>query len=176
MKNLLLSIFLLFPIIAFGNDIVTLNNQAKFEGKVVKIRNCFVTFKFNGEKFNIPAQDIYSIEFANPKDKVYTSYLELLSTNEEGNCLKGQLDAENYHGKIGFHVVMGVLFGPFALIGAAIAHPTPEKSTKTLMMSQNKELFNNPEYLSCYSRKAKGRNVGHAALGWAAWIVFVLVI
>jgi len=176
MKTKMTLLIILFPILLYGNDTLTLTNQAIFEGKVTKIKDCIVTFKHEGEKYHIPATDIYSIKFGNPQDKIYTDYLEFISNYQEGNCLKGQLDADNYHGKVGMHVALGVLFGPFAVIGAAVASPTPEKSTKTLMMSQNKDLFNNAEYLSCYKRKAKGQNVVNTTLGWAAWIVLLLVI
>lgn len=174
-KFLLLTLFLV-PFIAKGNDTLTLTNQAVFSGKIVKIENCIVTFKFQGDKYDVPAEDILFVKFADPTNKIYTDYLELVSSYQEGTCLKGQLDASNYHGKAGFHVAMGVLFGPFALIGAAVADPTPEKSTKTLMMSENKDLFNNAEYLACYRKKAKSQNVGNAALGWAAWIVLLLAL
>ena len=167
---------LLFPITLIGKDVLTLNNQASFEGKVIKIKDCIVTYKYAGDRYHIPAQDIYTIVFGNEDDKVYTEYLDFLGNFDQDACLKGTLDADNYHGKAGLHVALGVLFGPFAVIGAAVASPTPDKSTKTLMMSQNKEMFNNPEYLTCYKKKAKGQNVGNSALGWAAWVVFILVL
>ena len=44
------------------------------------------------------------------------------------------------------------------------------------MMSNNKDQFNDLEYLSCYKKKAKGQLIGAEALGWGAWILSVLVI
>jgi hypothetical protein len=41
-------------------------------------------------------------------------------------------------------------------------------------MSRNKEQFSDPEYLSCYTKKAKGQLIGIEALGWGAWILFIL--
>jgi hypothetical protein len=169
------TILLMFFIssIMFGGDIVTLNDQKSFDGKVKSIKNCVVKFKVNGETYFIPAYDIFSIEFENPNDKVLKAYLSL---DDPDKCLKGQQDADLYHGKAGAHVAYGVLFGPFALIGAAVASPTPQTGSKTLMMSKNKDLFSDTTYLVCYKKKAIGKNVGNAALGWAAWVLFVLMI
>jgi hypothetical protein len=85
------------------------------------------------------------------------------------------MDAQAFHGKRGGHFVLGVLFGPFAVIGTAVSNPTPERGARTYMMSKNKELFSDPEYLTCYRKKAKGQLIGMEFLGWGAWILIVLV-
>jgi hypothetical protein len=95
---------------------------------------------------------------------------------EQSKCTAGTLDAEAYHGRKGGAIALGALFGPFALVGTAlVANPTPDKGARTYMMSKNKELFNDPEYLSCYKKKAKGQLVGQTGLGWAAWALLVLL-
>ena len=164
----------LLPISLFGNeeDVLTLINQMKFKGKVVRIRDCQVKFSAEGKSYWVPAAAIYSIEFANPKDEVYLKYIKQEQANK---CLSGTQDADLYHGKVGLHVAMGVLFGPFALIGAAIASPTPISGKSTMLYSENKDMFSDAEYLSCYKKKAKGKNVTNALLGWAGWILLVLV-
>jgi len=86
------------------------------------------------------------------------------------------LDAENFHGKKGGHFVLGVLFGPFAMIGTALANPKPKKGKDTYMFSENKELFDDPMYLSCYRKKAKGQLIGMEALGWGSWLLLLLVL
>lgn len=92
-------------------------------------------------------------------------------------CLDGKLDAGLYHGKTTGHFILGVLFGPFAILGTlAIANPTPEKSKTTMKKSKNKELFSDPEYLKCYKKEAKGNLIVAEGLGWGAWVVFVLLI
>lgn len=177
MKKLCLSLILITIIFsAFAEDVLTLNNQMVFKGDVKKINGCTVTFKAaDGEKYQIPASDIYSVQFENITDKVYTSYLELTEYDPDA-CMKGSLDADNYHGKAGLHIALGVLFGPFAIIGAAVSNPTPQNGNGTYMMSKNKELFSDPLYLSCYKKKAKGQNVGNTALGWLAWVIFAIAI
>ena len=89
--------------------------------------------------------------------------------------MKGKLDAENYHGKKGGHFILGMAFGPFAMIGTALSNPTPEKGKRTYMMSENKANFNDLEYLSCYKKQAKRQLITMEGLGWATWILIVLL-
>ena len=176
MKKLIFTITAFFSVItAIAGDILTLNNEMVFEGKVEKIKGCEVIFKSNGEKYIVPAYEIFTIEFENPSDKVYIDYLKI-PDQDPRKCFNGAIDAENYHGKKGGHFALGVLFGPFSMIGTALANPTPEKGLRTYMMSKNKDQFDDPEYLSCYRKKAKKQLIGMEALGWGAWILFVLVV
>ena len=165
----------LLTLATFAGDILTLNNKMVFEGKVSKIKGCAVVFKTKVNKYIVPASEIYSIQFEKSTDKVYTEYLKIADTDPD-KCLNGRLDAENYHGKQVGHFVLGVLFGPFAMIGTAVSNPTPEKGKNTYMMSKNKDQFSDPEYLSCYRKKAKGQLIGMEALGWAAWVLLVLIL
>ncbi len=160
---------------ASNSDRLTLLNGAQFEGEVLKIKKCTVLFSFEEGNYMIPITDIYSLEFENTDHKVYKQYLKSLENNPN-KCLLGRTDAENLHGKKGGHFFLGVLFGPFALIGTALADPTPYKGKQTLAMSQNKELFNDPEYLSCYRKKARGQLLGAEALGWATWVLLVIIV
>lgn len=174
MKKLLFALtIMLFSVSSFAEDVLTLNNEMVFEGKVVKIKNCVIVFKAEGKKYIVPASEIFSIKFGNIGDKVYTKYVEMADDNPN-KCLNGRLDAANLHGKKGGHFVLGVLFGPFAIIGTALSNPTPERGKRTYMLSKNKDDFNDPVYLNCYRKKAKGQLIGMEALGWAAWILFAL--
>jgi hypothetical protein len=175
MKKIFLTFFAtLFAVASFAGDILTLKNEMIFEGKVTKIKDCDVVFKAGRHKYIIPASEIFSLKFENPKDKIYTDYLQITNLNPN-LCLKGRLDAENYHGKKGGHFVLGMLFGPFAMVGTAISNPTPERGKYTYLMSKNKEHFSDPEYLSCYTKKAKNQLITMEALGFGAWILILLV-
>ena len=174
-KLLFLFLAVLMSYSSFAGDILTLNNQMVFTGKVKKIKGCSVIFKVKGQKFEIPASEIFSIQFENINDKVYTNYIKMLEY-DSNLCMQGRLDAENYHGKKGAHVALGFLFGPFAMLGTALADPTPDKGKQTYMMSKNKAAFSNPEYLSCYKKKAKGQLIGMEAIGWGAWILLILAL
>jgi hypothetical protein len=74
------------------------------------------------------------------------------------------------------HVALGVLFGPFAVLGAAVSKPTPLKGKDTMALSQNKEMFSDSSYLNCYTKKARGQNVTNSLIGWGAWILFAILI
>lgn len=157
----------------FSSDILTLNNDMVFEGKVKKItKNCVVVFKAQGKRYLVPADEIYSIEFEDVNDKIYTDFLQL---NDSDKCLKGSNDADAFHGKKGGHFVLGFLFGPFSMIGTAIANPNPMNGARTGQMSKNQNLFDDPNYLKCYKKKAKGQLIGMEALGWGSWILIALL-
>jgi hypothetical protein len=176
MKNFALIILAtLLSSAVFGGDVLTLTNEMSFEGKVKKIKDCEVIFKSEGKRYKVPASEIHSLEFEDTDNKVYTKYLEMVD-DAPNKCLNGRLDAENYHGKKGGHFALGVLFGPFAMIGTALANPTPDKGKDTYMLSKNEEQFDDPEYLSCYKKKAKGSLIGMEALGWGAWVLLLLVL
>lgn len=175
MKNFLLSVFIvLFSGISFAGDILTLTNQMTFEGKVIKIKPCEVVFKAAGEKFTIPSEDIFSIQFESVTDKAYVDYMQYAERIPEA-CMKGADDAAMYHGKGLSHFALGFLFGPFAMIGTAIARPDPITGTRTFRKSQNHELFSDPDYLKCYRRKAKAGNLAMEGIGWGTWIFVVLI-
>jgi hypothetical protein len=180
MKKLTLAITAILLVTAsFAADILTLKNEMIFEGRVLKITNCEVTFKaMDGNKYLIPAEDIFCVVFENPSDKVYTAYLQLADSEPGLKCLKGKMDAYNYHGKAGLHITLGFLFGPIALIGATVSTPTPQKGRNTYSMSQNKEMFQDPEYLNCYKKKARNKNIRNTGIGylirWGALIPLIL--
>ena len=174
MKKILFILFAsIFVLAANASDIVTLNNNMIFKGRVTKIKNCEVFFRSLGSKYVIPASEIFSIQFEDTKNKVYTKYINL--PEGENKCLNGQMDAENYHGKKGGHFALGFLFGPFAMVGTLLASPTPEKGKRTYLMSKNKEQFTDYEYINCYKKKAKAQLIGMEAAGWGSYLIILLL-
>ncbi len=171
----LLTVFYVSIASLTGADVLTLINAAQFEGEVLKIKKSTVLFSVGEDVYIIPVSDIYALEFEDTDNKVYKKYLKLLESNPS-KCHLAKFDAENLHGKKGGHFILGALFGPFALIGTALADPTPYKGKNTLAMSKNKEIFNDPEYLSCYRKKARSQLLGAEALGWATWILIVITV
>lgn len=100
--------------------------------------------------------------------------LKTLSSTEK--CARGRADAKMFHGKGGAHFLYGLLFGPFATIGAAIASPSPESGSKTITMSENPALFEDPAYLGCYEKEAKGNNVSATLFGWLPLVAVILLL
>lgn len=156
-----------------ASDVIVLKDGHGFTGKIKSIRDCTVKFKWNRDILIIPLDQVEYLEFENADDRVALDYLALPPDNK---CLLGQQDAEMFHGKYGGHVVLGIFFGPFAMIGTAFAQPYPHRGAHTMAMSKNQALFNDPEYAQCYKRRAKGRLIGAEAIGWGAWIIFWLII
>jgi hypothetical protein len=158
-----------------GKDVLTLVNKAdgtptmSFEGVVKKIKKCEVIFETEWGTYFIPSYDIYSVSFADSTNRLLQRYFKIPA---DDRCMKGTMDAQMFH-KTGGAFAAGVLFGGFAVIGAAIIQPTPNSSAR---MSENGNLFSDPVYLNCYSQTAKKKNVQSAALGWGTWILIFLAI
>jgi hypothetical protein len=165
----------LFLLKVYGGDFITLNNDKVYEGKVTKIKDCMVHFKINNERFVIPATDINCIEFQDKQDNVYVKYMNM-NPEERNKCLQGRLDAESYHGRTFGNIMVGFLFGVFGVIGCAVSSPVPQKNKKALMLSKNQDIFNDMEYLKCYKKRARGKNVVNSCIGWGAWIIIALTL
>jgi hypothetical protein len=174
-KNLLALVFVVFMGHEGTADIITLNSLRKMEGKVTKIKHCMITLKTDTGKYQIPAEDIYSIQFEDEQDKVYRKYLSELKV-DPSKCVNGRLDAVNHHGKKSGHIAMGFLLGPFAMLGTALSEPTPEKGQTTVELSEHPELLQDPDYVSCYKKKAKGRLIGAESIGFGIAVLMIALI
>jgi hypothetical protein len=172
-RAILLSVFsvaIVFSMMA--GDILTLKNGMRFEGKVKQIKEHSLVFKTDIGSFIIPSGDIEMVEFEKPSKRFMKRY----NSMSPENCQAGKMDASLHHGKGGGHFVLGFLFGPFAMIGTALANPTPMKGKRTMAMSENSDLFDDPHYLKCYKRKAKGNLILWELGGWASWILLAIII
>jgi len=165
-------LFMVLSTSLYSQDVLTLNNQMMFSGKAVGITDCSLIFSMDSQAYIVPFDSIYTLVFLDTADPV----IKVLEDFNADACLSGKHDAENYHGKKGLHITLGVLFGPFAVLGAAIGEPTPDKGRETLEMSKNKALFNDPSYLSCYKKKAKAQNVGNTAIGWGIGFLIIILL
>lgn len=157
-----------------AGDHIRLRNGNLYDGKVKKVKKCRIVVEIDGDTYDIPAHEIQYVQFADVNDNVYTRYQKKVM--DDNACFKGQTDATAYHGKQFGHAVLGFLFGPFAVIGTAVTQTTPDRGKNTYLMSQNKDLFDDPVYINCYKKKAKGRLIGAELGGWAAAIVLALLI
>lgn len=161
-------------------DILKLKNGRQFQGTVGKIHvksKNEVSIKFNVEEqeYWIPSEDIQAIQFGNTQSQPYLKLKGIAQRSDSEKCRFGRNDADAYHGKGFAHFAYGFLFGPFAVIGAAIASPTPDSGSDTMVMSENTDYFDDPSYLNCYSKKAKKQNIGNTLAGWGSWVlIFVL--
>jgi hypothetical protein len=133
-------------------DVVSLKNQQKFEGKITKITTNSLEFKAARNCYEIPLTEIEAIAFSNANNPILIALLDDSLTVD--NCMKGRKDAKMYHNKLSNHFVLGAAF-PYIMIYTAIHQPSPHKGKYTSKLSDNKNLFNDPDYLSCYQKQAK---------------------
>ncbi|MCL3779670.1 hypothetical protein EMN47_04615 [Prolixibacteraceae bacterium JC049] len=178
MKKTLTTLLVLFiALTTFANDAVTLKNNMTFSGEVLRIKKNHIVFKANNEKYKIPHEDLSSVYLEDQNGRLYRKLLELEKRNEEAQPINKKMaakfDASHFHGKKGSHFVLGFFFGPFSMIGTALASPSPYNGRHTQLLSKNKKLFNDPEYLIHYKRKAKGGLIVTEALGWATWLLIL---
>lgn len=170
MKKILLFMLVMIGAKIQAKDTLVLNNQLTYAVNITKITPTEVEFKAQTKYYVIPATQVALVKFQNPNNPIYLNYTK--SVNDEGNnCSKGAEDARQFHGKKGGHVILGVLFGPLAIIGTALSDPTPDKGMRTYMLSKNSDQFNNFEYISCYRRQAKSNLITMELLGWLSWII-----
>jgi hypothetical protein len=90
--------------------------------------------------------------------------------------VNGRLDAAQYHGKKSAHIALGFLFGPFAMLGTAMSKPTPQNGQLTAQRSNHAYLFDDPEYLDCYRKRAKGKLIGAESIGFGISVLMILLI
>jgi hypothetical protein len=174
MKRVIFFILACFAIVfsLTAGDILVLKNGMRFQGEIKRFYDCSLLFRTDIGEFIIPAGDIQTVEFEKPSKRFMKRYSHMSSER----CYQGRMDATKYHGKEFGHLLMGFFFGPFALIGTAIARQTPQKGSRTLSKSDNQQLFDDPDYLRCYQRKAKGDLLTMEAIGWAQWLVVGLIL
>lgn len=86
-------------------------------------------------------------------------------------CSRARSDAENFHGKKIGYLIGGIIFGPLAILNAAAIKHRPSQGELTRVMSENKDLFEDPTYKACYNRRAKWILVKKASVGTILWSV-----
>lgn len=176
MKKLIIFLFVVISVAVSAEDVLGLKNQMAFKGCIVGIEDSTIIFNAENEDYYVPFSDISFLLMEDSTKEIYSAlqHLDVSDTNVN-ICQLAQVDADMYHGKKFGHFCLGVLFGPFSIIGTALSSPTPFKGSETPFLSQNSQYFSDPVYLSCYKKKAKGQLIGAEAIGWATWILLVLL-
>jgi len=146
-----------------------------FNGEIKKIKGCDVIFKAeNGDTYAIPISDVVGYRFEDPASEMEAPLMEMIMNPQE-NCAKGVMDAQMYHGKFAGNFAGGLLLGVFMPIIVLATNPNPFNGNRTVMMSQNSDLFGDPYYLDCYKKQAKKQNMWAALAGWGTWMVIVVL-
>ncbi|MCI4667167.1 MAG: hypothetical protein MRZ79_03335 [Bacteroidia bacterium] len=156
-------------------DIIELNNEKVFKGKIMKIKDCMVDFKAEGQRYLIPAADIKELYFANPYSSAARKFYKR-GKDDNQKCILGATDAEAYHGGGSLYFVLGFLFLFFAFIGPVLFAPKPQNSFNTKTYSKNKQLFDDPIYLDCYKKAARKKQNNSILWGFLTNILLALTI
>lgn len=153
------------------SDIIVLTNDMVFKGQVVKVRSCEMVFKAEGRRYSIPFTDIKTIEFLEQGSKVHKKFKSFNLSSE--SCAKGLEDAENFHGRRSRHFFLGLLLPAIPVVVALLSEPNPVARKRIASLSQNQNLFSDPDYLMCYKKTAKKSNVKNAAIGSGVTLVIM---
>lgn len=172
MKKALLFLFL---ILVFVSPIINANTHSKafvvtsvgsFELEQVKLSEKWLYYKHEGSFY-----------------KLSTTYVDTFYTEEESftqlpayrKCELAESDAVNFHGKQWFYSALGfVTLGTAGLV-VAVIKPKPKHGKLTNKLSDSKVLFDDPDYLTCYSKKARNQNLFNTLKGASLWMLVVIL-
>ncbi len=147
-----------------GEVLVDPNDFLYFNGEIKKVKNCTITFKAeDGNTYKIPVSDVADYSFKDPMSKWDAPLMEM-AMNPQESCARGARDARRKH-STGGYFLGGLLFGVFALIPAVIIDPMPRGYQ-----------FSDPDYLECYSKVAKSKNIYSALGGWGIWMILAGIL
>lgn len=163
----ILTIFLLIIFVgnSFASDIIYLKDGSKIKGELLNVEQNELTFQPGKRNTSLIKLKPEEVEFV--KVGSYEKLVEI----QESLYLKGMNDAQLYHKRFGGNFCAG-LFG--GIIGFVIVAVTDAKSPNPLMVGE--ENFKSLEFREGYNKKAKGKNLGAAGIGWAVSVLVLLIL
>jgi len=160
--------FLLF-VFVFSNvlskDIIVLKNGEKIKGELLHVKAKELTFiskKKNSEPMTFTAAEVEYV-----KVDSYEKLLEL----QEDFYLQGITDATLHHGRFFGNFCAGFFGGA---IGFVIVAVTDARAPNPAIVGQ--ENYQNLLYREGYNKKAKGKNMRAAGIGWGLGALVGLII
>jgi hypothetical protein len=172
MKNFLLVLFSVFSFNALASDIVTLTNGKSFQGTITKVNNCSLNFAMDDNVYTIPASDIVYAEFEKISKRRANKITAMLAN--EDNCFAGTTDGA-MHGHKGGQFCAGFFGGLIGFVIVAVVDRSPTKSGNIMLISENREIWNDSSYLMCYQKQSKKEAIKAAGTGFGAWVLLVLL-
>jgi hypothetical protein len=172
MKNFLLLLFCAFSFNALASDVITLTNGQSFEGTITKVNNCSLNFSIDDNVYTIPASDIVYAEFEKISKRRANKITHMLGN--EDNCFAGTTDGAMHGHKAG-QFCAGFFGGLIGFVIVAVVDRTPTKSKNIMLISENREMWNDLTYLTCYQQQSKKEAIKAAGAGFGAWVLLVLL-
>lgn len=161
-----------------GNDVVVLKNGITIECSISSINNTIISYQEN-EKSKLSTVSLEEVMFLqiDPKNKsllrqMRKDFKKIKRGLQVDSCHEGITDANTFHKRAGGNFALGFFFGVFGLIGTAVGNP---KMPHYYPIADTSNL-SDPTYIQCFSRKAKGKNIGNAAIGWGVSIVLSAIL
>jgi len=173
MKNLLFLLFCSFAITSSATDVLKLSNGMTFEGTVIKVGKCSLSFAINDIAYTIPASDIYSVEFDNIS-KIRAKKISRM-INSGDNCFSGTSDGA-MHGHKGGQFCAGFFGGFIGFAIVAIVDRSPSGSSNLMLIGNNRELWNDLSYLTCYEKQSKKEAMKMAGIGCGSGALLYLML
>lgn len=164
-KTSLILMFLAASFNLLAKDIVVLKDGTKVKGELISVSQGELVFqKAKGDQSEIKLTS-EQVEF------VKLESMEKLEKLQESMYLQGIADAQIYHKRFGGNFCAGFFGG---LIGFVIVAVTDAKEPNYAIVGEEK--YKSLEYREGYNKKAKGKNLGAAGAGWAAGVVFLIIL
>jgi hypothetical protein len=171
MKKILLFALLLSSLTSYSKDKIKLSSGKTVRCNIVSLEQDRLTYTHRHQTITVSPSDVLLIEV----DPDNTTIIEKLRLNYQENplaaCEIGKADAIAYHNRGFGNFCLGFFFGAFGVIGTAVGTPRSPDYVKIPI----KENLQNPEYLKCYEKKARGKNVGSAVGGWATFLLILVL-
>jgi hypothetical protein len=178
MKSNILLITLLLVVILItqvtGKDLIHLNNGETIKGYILDIRQDEVVIS---KKRNIytKTQTLHSEEVKLIElDVRNVDIINLINTEisqQKNMCNEGYRDAQLYHRRFVGNFALGFFLNILGFAIVAISNP---KAPDPLMINDAEKL-NSTEFLLCYEKKAKSKNIKAAAIGWGTIVLLVIL-
>jgi hypothetical protein len=151
----------------FAKDVVYLKDGSKVKGDISQITEGQLTLARKNITKVYTAEQVSWIKADNDNQVLK----DALKATDPDMYEKGRLDASKYHKRTLGNGALGFFFGPFGLLGVALGGA---KAPDVLDIKDD-SLMKNEDYRHGYKKKAKGKNVGNAALGWAVGVAAVVL-
>ena len=159
---------------AASKDLIHLNNGETVKGYILDIKQDELAISkkrnkhdqiltFNSEEVKLVELDVRNIDIIKLINKEITQ--------QKNMCNEGYRDAQLYHRRFVGNFALGFFLNILGFAIVAISNP---KAPDPLMINDAEKL-NSTEFLLCYEKKAKNKNIKAAAIGWGTIVLLVIL-
>lgn len=169
----------------YSQDVIIFQDGEEIEVKVVEIGTNEIKYKKWPPSGEAPIyveikENIFMIKYDDGTKDIFKARttpiaainnVDPLKISTIDACIAGDKDAREYH-RGGGNFLLGLGFGIFGIIGVAA---TNNPKGPDLARIPEPRLARNPDYLSCYKKKAHKSNIGLTVAGTLTAAVIILL-